>query len=210
MPQRKNVLLVIDNGLALTNNQMAIAKAIGKFILTSLSHQDKVGVISLSSDVHYPNSDDCFQKQQLANANHETKYHLIRFIDSIQRSQDPTNHVVGLTKAFQILLNQYNGTQTDNEDVDELSMIVYVSRGLLSSLTDARAVMDQMANQLSTSKLSVMINTYALIDDSKPVMYETTFLKDLAEMNFKKYHVKPPHISKIKVIHFKFTLKPNL
>jgi hypothetical protein len=79
------------------------------------------------------------------------------------------------------------------------ALIVYISRGLLASLTDAKIVMELISEEVSKSNYTIVINTYALIDDSKPVMYETTFLKDIAEMNFKKFNVKSPDISKIKV-----------
>lgn len=43
-------------------------------------------------------------------------------------------------------------------------MILYVSRGLLSSLTDAREVMDVVSRYNARTGHKVIINTYAVID----------------------------------------------
>lgn len=76
--------------------------------------------------------------------------------------------------------------------------IPYISRGFLSSLADARPVMELISQQLKNSPYSFVINSYALIDETKPIMYETTFLKEIAEMNFKKFGVEMPPENKIK------------
>ena len=44
------------------------------------------------------------------------------------------------------------------------AMILYVSRGLLSSLTDAREVMDVVSLHNARTGHKVIINTYAVID----------------------------------------------
>lgn len=108
LPQSKHVVLVIDRGSALTAQQLTIAKAVAKYILSSLSHNDRIGLISLSSDVNYPNGDSCLSRR-MANANFETKYQLQRFIDSLNRTNEPTNHALGLSRAFQMIANTYNG-----------------------------------------------------------------------------------------------------
>ncbi|RWS12904.1 VWFA and cache domain-containing protein 1-like protein [Dinothrombium tinctorium] len=190
----KHVVLVIDHGSALSSHQLNIAKAVAKQILNSLSHQDKVGLIALSNDVQYPSSDSCLS-HQMAFANYETKYHFSRFIETLQRIPDSTNHILGLKKAFEIISNTLN--RTSNAQTSE-ALIVYISRGLLSSLTDAKIIMELISNELSKISYNLVINAYALIDESKPVMYETTFLKDIADQNFKKYKVKNPDKSKIR------------
>jgi hypothetical protein len=44
------------------------------------------------------------------------------------------------------------------------AMILYISRGLLSSLTDAREVMDVVSLHNARTGHKVIINTYAVID----------------------------------------------
>ncbi|XP_054157249.1 VWFA and cache domain-containing protein 1-like [Oppia nitens] len=198
LPQSKNILLVIDRGSALTAHQLAIAKAIAKYILNSLSLNDKIGLISVSSDIHYPISDSCLTKR-LANANYETKYQFQRFIDGLQRTNENTNHVLGLKNAFEMLANTFEDIK-DNESPSE-ALIVYISRGLLTALTDARLVMEVIANEINKAydnNYSFVINSYALIDDTKPVMYEMDFLREIAEMNFQKFNVLSPDPFKIR------------
>ena len=53
MPRRKNVVIVIDQGRSLSDYQMAIAKAVAKHVLESLSEEDYVGVLALSDKVEF-------------------------------------------------------------------------------------------------------------------------------------------------------------
>ena len=46
----------------------------------------------------------------------------------------------------------------------EPAMIVYISRGLLSSLTEARPVLDAISEENALTGHRVVINTYAVID----------------------------------------------
>lgn len=75
---------------------------------------------------------------------------------------------------------------------------MYISRGLLSALTDAKLVMDLIAQEIDRTSYTIGINSYALIDESKPVMYETTFLREIAELNFAKFNVRSPAPAKVK------------
>ena len=47
---------------------------------------------------------------------------------------------------------------------DDRVMIMYISRGLLSSLTEARDVLDTIAYHNNKLHFNVIINTYAVID----------------------------------------------
>ncbi|KAK8775912.1 hypothetical protein V5799_030743, partial [Amblyomma americanum] len=156
-PYTKHVVIVIDHGNSLSPKQLVTAKAVAKYVLSTLSHHDRVGLIGLSGKPKFPQSDKCLSKE-MAYATYETKYHFGRFIDSLQKA--PTE-----------------------------ALIVYVSRGLLSSIADARPVLETIASGHRTSGHRVVINTYAVIDDGKPIMYETSFLRDIAELNFVKYNV---------------------
>ncbi|XP_022243736.1 VWFA and cache domain-containing protein 1-like isoform X1 [Limulus polyphemus] len=194
-PRGKHVMIIIDHGTSLSSNQLAVAKAVGKHILFTLSHQDKVGLIGLSGEPHHPQSDSCLT-HQMAYATYETKLHFSRFIDRLQKTKNSTNHLVGFLKAFELLQNSLPPVGTLTSDSEAL--IIYISRGLLSSLTEARPVLEAIANENHKIDNRVIINTYAVIDDGKPIMYEKTFLKDIAKQNFYKYNVLPPDPSSIK------------
>ena len=68
-------------------------------------------------------------------------------------------------------------------------MILYISRGLLSSLTEAKDVLSVIARENGRLRNRVVINTYAMVEDGKPIMYEKTFLQNIAAQNFAKYLV---------------------
>lgn len=97
---------------------------------------------------------------------------------------------------------------------------MYISRGLLSTIADARPVLEAIASGHRTSGHRVIINTYAVVDgkcsfivdcepvvtsdlslaDGTPIMYETSFLKDIAELNFIKYNVPGVPSAELKVL----------
>lgn len=185
-PYTKHVVIVIDHGNSLSPKQLVTAKAVAKYVLSTLSHHDRVGLIGLSGKPKFPQSDKCLSKE-MAYATYETKYHFGRFIDSLQKAPNSTNHRVGFSKAFEMIQKSLRPSKNNSKQAEAL--IVYVSRGLLSSIADARPVLETIASGHRTSGHRVVINTYAVIDDGKPIMYETSFLRDIAELNFVKYNV---------------------
>ena len=60
-------------------------------------------------------------------------------------------------------------------------MIIYISRGLLSSLTEAREVMDTIAYNNGRLDNRVVINTYAVIDSK---LYMSLCMKKKAMISF--------------------------
>lgn len=185
-PYTKHVVIVIDHGNSLSSKQLVTAKAVAKYVLSTLSHHDRVGLIGLSGEPRFPQSDKCLSKE-MAYATYETKYHFGRFIDALQKAPNSTNHQIGFSKAFEMIQKSLRPSKDTSKQAEAL--IVYVSRGLLSSIADARPVLETIASGHKTSGHRVVINTYAVIDDGKPIMYETSFLKDIAELNFVKYNV---------------------
>lgn len=99
MPRRKNVVIVVDQG-ALSANQMAIAKAVAKHVLGSLTETDYVGVLALSDKVEYPPSACSTSKHSLVPMNYETHSRLDRFISSLRRLNTLTNHALGFKKSL--------------------------------------------------------------------------------------------------------------
>ena len=58
---------------------------------------------------------------------------------------------------------------------------------MLGYITEAQAVLQTIASQNARLCHRVVINTYAMRDPLRPVMYEETFLRNLAEQNFENY-----------------------
>ncbi|KAL1469116.1 hypothetical protein MTO96_004842 [Rhipicephalus appendiculatus] len=172
-PHTKHVVIVIDHGNSLSPKQLVTAKAVANFVHFTF----QVGLIGLSGEPRFPQSDKCLSKE-MAFATFETKYHFGRFIDALQKAPH---------KAFEMIQKSLRPSKNTSKQAEAL--IVYVSRGLLSSIADARPVLETIASGHRSSGHRVVINTYAVIDDGKPIMYETSFLKDIAELNFVKYNV---------------------
>lgn len=86
-------------------------------------------------------------------------------------------------------------------------MILYVSRGLFSQLTEGSFVMSTIAEANLKMDNSVQINTFALMDTGKAVMWETTFLRDVAAQNFQQYSQSFP-AELLKIVKSRSELKP--
>ena len=188
-PQPKHIVIVMDHGNSLSPNQLRTAKAIAKHILLSLSEKDRVGVIGLASKVSFPrepDADSCLHNSMVP-VTYEASLHFSNFIDKLGKEDAATNHSLGFQTAFDIVQKTMHKSQGMNMDN---AMIVYISRGLLSSLAEARDVMETIASMNGRLRNRVIINTYAVIDDGKPVMYEKSFLQTIADQNFAKYDVK--------------------
>ncbi|XP_014679119.1 PREDICTED: VWFA and cache domain-containing protein 1-like [Priapulus caudatus] len=187
-PRGKYVVIVIDHGMGLSAAQMTTAKAVGRSILASLSHRDKVGLVGLSYKTSFPRNDDCLSSR-LAYATHETKLHFTRFIAALEKEKKgATNHSLGFRRAFAMLTNTVAEEERRGVVVDEV-LVIYVSRGLLSSIADAKVVMETIASANDRLRNRAVINTYALIDETKVIINEKSFLQDIADQNFDKYEI---------------------
>lgn len=96
---------------------------------------------------------------------------------------------------FSLISKAQNETHPD-------ALIAYVGRGMLASIMDAKPVMELISSRVMNNSYSVVINCYALIDETKPILYETSFLQEIAAMNFKKFKVPMPPANKIRVLCF--------
>lgn len=215
-PEPKFVVMVIDHGSALSPNQLSIAKAIGKYIISSLSDKDHIGLIALSDELHYAGVGDCFTRG-MTRASRQTKFKLSRFIESLTKAKAPANHSLGFQQALdmarQAMLMSGNEAANSQASVNNCAsgnqtcghmppsvgdcptassnpvLLMYISRGLLSSLAEPRQVLELIALGQLCLQGRLVINTYALIDDGKPIMYEKAFLQDVALQNYSRYNV---------------------
>ncbi|XP_064604512.1 VWFA and cache domain-containing protein 1-like [Liolophura sinensis] len=192
-PWPKHLVIIMDHGNSLSANQLVLAKAIAKHLFNIIADGDMVSVLGLASKVSYPREDRCLP-HTLAPFSLEARLLFSKFIDNLEKQDTATNHSLGFQEAFEII---ENSLKTEGTAILENTMIIYISRGLLSSLTEAREVMEMIATHNSRTQHKVIINTYAVIDDGKPIMYEKSFMQDIASQNFPNYdvqynHDKPP------------------
>lgn len=187
-PQPQHVVIVMDHGNSLSSNQLKTAKGIAKQFLNSLSERDRVAVFGLASRPSFPRdpSDDSCLPNSLVPATFEASLFFSSFVDNLQQEDASTNHSLGFQTAFEMIENMIRrskGVTIEN------AMILYISRGLLSSLTEGRDIMETISIHNGRLDHRVIINTYAVIDDGKHIMFEKSILQDIAEQNFLKYEV---------------------
>lgn len=204
-PKPRFVVMVIDHGSAVSPNQLNIAKAIGKYVVSTLSEKDHIGLVALADEPSYGGLSDCFTRG-LTPATAETKLRLNHFIDGLTKAKAPANHTLGITHALDMARRALlmSSTPTDGDCPTETNnqqiLMVYVSRGLLSSLAEPRKVLELIALGQMCLQGRLVINTYALIDDGKPIMYEKAFLRDIALQNYSHYNVSFVALEKLSIL----------
>ncbi|KAK3089856.1 hypothetical protein FSP39_007106 [Pinctada imbricata] len=188
-PQAKHIVIVMDHGNSLSTNQLRTAKGIAKYLLGSLSEKDRVGIFGLASGPTFPRDprDDSCLPNSLVPLTYEASLFFSNFIDNLEKEDSSTNHSLGFETAFDMIENMIHRSKGFNI---ENPMIIYISRGLLSSIAEAKDVMETIAIHNGRLQHKVVIDTFAVIDDGKPIMLEKSFLQDIAEQNFDKYKVQ--------------------
>uniref|UniRef100_A0A8C3XJA6 VWFA domain-containing protein n=1 Tax=Chelydra serpentina TaxID=8475 RepID=A0A8C3XJA6_CHESE len=187
-PQSKHIVIIVDHGASVTETQLQIAKDAAQVILSSIDEHDKISVLTVADTVRTCSLDQCY-KTFLSPATSETKRKMSTFVSSIKSSDNPTQHAVGFQKAFQLIRNTNNGTKLQgNTDM----VIIYLSAGITSkdaSDDDKKATLRVINEENSFLNNSVMILTYALMNEGVTGLKELAFLRDLAEQNSVKYGV---------------------
>uniref|UniRef100_A0A671L5P7 VWFA and cache domain-containing protein 1 n=1 Tax=Sinocyclocheilus anshuiensis TaxID=1608454 RepID=A0A671L5P7_9TELE len=187
-PQSKHIVVIIDHGASVTETQLQIARDAALIILNSIDEHDKISVLTIADTVRSCSLDQCY-KSFLSPATSETKRKMSTFINNIKASDSSTQHALGFQKAFQLLRNTSNVTrQPTNTDM----VIIYLSSGVTSrdsSDHEKRATLSVVKEENRYLNNSVMILTYALMNEGVTGLKELAFLRDLAEQNSVKYGV---------------------
>ncbi|KAL2301999.1 hypothetical protein Nmel_011403 [Mimus melanotis] len=173
----KHIVVIVDHGASVTDTQLQIAKDAAQ-----------ISVLTVADAVRTCSLDQCY-KTFLSPATSETKRKMSSFVSSIKASDSSTQHALGFQKAFQLLRNTNNGTRLQgNTDM----VIIYLSAGITSkdsSEEDKKATLRVINEENSFLNNSVMILTYALMNEGVTGLKELAFLRDLAEQNSAKYGV---------------------
>lgn len=186
----KNIVIVIDQGSSLSAAQLKIAKAIAKHIIYSLNEGDRVAVMSVSSEVRFSRDDSCVL-DRLTFHSYEKKLFHVAFIDLIEKESTAMNHSLAFSTAFDLIRRSLLRTDEEEDSLKQDDVLIaYISRGLLSTLAEAKDVLTTIYDENALTSQRVFINTYAVIDEMKSVMYERTFLQDVADQNYTKYLVE--------------------
>uniref|UniRef100_A0A6B2EBJ0 Putative dihydropyridine-sensitive l-type calcium channel n=1 Tax=Phlebotomus kandelakii TaxID=1109342 RepID=A0A6B2EBJ0_9DIPT len=179
--ESKRLLLLVDHGSSLNMDQLELTKATAKSVISLLHASDSVSVVSVSDRVGVFSS--CSPGQMHA-ATLDNRMRIMRFLDGLNKTKAQTNHTLGFEFAFKLL--------KEIEPVTSLGqfMFLYISRGLLSSLADATAVLEVIAAGQKRLSRPVAINTIQVVLDEKRIMYETQFLWDITVQDYRKHKIE--------------------
>lgn len=160
----------------------------------------QVAVLAIGGSVsHFQSCQQQNQRHQFQFASHAAKAQIFQYIDSTARDGERTNHTLAFETAFNTIEQLLLSYPEVGQIQDIFPTIVYVSRGLLTEITEAKqvlaAIMDGakrvggIGDESGTPKTinPVQINTVALMEYGKLIMWETQFLQDVATQNFSKY-----------------------
>jgi len=158
-------------------------------MLQLLEDTDKVSLVTVASEANFM-SLEAFPAEAghgIYSATRAHKEEIISFINSLSRAQAFTNHSLGFEYSFELLhrLQQSGMINTAEQPVE----FVYITRGLLTNLSDAMAVLRVVADGQRRLRAPVIINTCAVVLDEKRIMYEKQFLNDVASQNYTKYEI---------------------
>lgn len=101
---------------------------------------------------------------KLAPINPIIKKSLLEFVDSLDLGISLTNHVLGFEQALK--------TAQLVESLEETVMIIYISRGLVTSLGEAKHVLETILHQSEKISAQVVINTCTITDGKLVFLYE--------------------------------------
>ncbi|XP_078074535.1 VWFA and cache domain-containing protein 1 isoform X2 [Mustelus asterias] len=187
-PQSKHIVVVVDHGALATDIQLQIAKDAAQVILTSIDEHDKISVLAVADTVRTCSLDQCY-KTYLSPATSETKRKMTTFLSNIKSVDGATQHALGFRKAFQLLQNTNNSTRI-HTPTD--MVVIYLSSGITSkdsSEEEKKKTLSVINEENGHLNNSVMILTYALMNEGVTGLKELAFLRDLAEQNSAKYGV---------------------
>lgn len=130
-------------------------------------------IIGVANKIHtfnafYAEQSETIEKNQLYAATADNKRQFAKFLDTLNKTKEITNHTLAFEYSFQLLeqiLNEEKFKCNSDERDTKVSpiMMLYISRGLLSQMTEAKIVLETIACGQSRLQKPVIINTCAII-----------------------------------------------
>ncbi|XP_075930052.1 VWFA and cache domain-containing protein 1 isoform X1 [Petromyzon marinus] len=202
-PQSKHVVILLDVGAWTTEAQLRIARDAATTVISALNHHDKLGVLAVSDTAKACPLDSCY-RTMLSPVTAETRRKMAAFVAAARPTDAPTQHALGFRRAFQLLaatreLGRARGGWRHQATAEVVDMvIVYLSPGVTGASPgddEKRQTLAVVATENAALNNSVMILTYALMNEATMGLRELAFLRDLAEQNSGKHGIpadRPP------------------
>lgn len=122
-------------------------------VLNLMSETDSLQIIAISNEARMMNATNAF-----LTINTENKSLCRQFIESLDKCGDASNHTFAFEYAFKWARVHYEGHGSDSMR----PLILYVSRGYISSGNEMRNVLEAIATGQSRLKQQIVINTCAI------------------------------------------------
>ncbi|XP_055857843.1 VWFA and cache domain-containing protein CG16868 [Episyrphus balteatus] len=182
--EKKRVFILIDVGSVLSVEQMELSKSFVSNLVQMLTDTDFISIVTISDEAIPMELTNFRQNPYKLTylATPDKKEEILDYISMLKRSTEPTNHSLGFEYSFSLLRQQ---NLSENEPLE----FIYVTRGLLTRLSDARSVLAAIALGQQMLPFPITINTCAVILDEKRIMYEKQFLNDIVHQNYTKYDI---------------------
>jgi hypothetical protein len=185
----KRVLLLIDQ----TNEQMKITRAIAKTVISALNdNSDMVSIILISNKATAftsPTTSSICEKDtdSMITVTSLVKSKIYDFLDNMNRTSGIANHTLGFQSAFEVLERVYGES---NKNILLPTVFLYISEGITTLFSsDARNVLAEISVCQSRLPFPVVINTIAVIANSRQIPFQTQFLQDITMQNYNKYSI---------------------
>ncbi|MFH4979498.1 hypothetical protein AB6A40_006207 [Gnathostoma spinigerum] len=111
------------------------------------------------------------------------------FIEKLVKlGSDSYSHARAIHSAYKLIAEEEMMSRNAEPSTKYHNIVHYISRGVMSELSEASSVLMVAAEIAVKSSIRVKINTLALTEgDKAPMMWSAEFLKNIASQNFSKY-----------------------
>lgn len=126
---------------------------VARSILNLLNESDALKIILVSNTVRLMNETESFVPM-----NSDNRSICRQFIESLEKCGDPTNHTLAFEYAFEWARLHYERGSSESMR----PLLVYISRGYISTGTEIKNVLQAVAAGQSRLKQPILINTCAI------------------------------------------------
>jgi len=182
-PNVKRIIIILDRGSLVTSSQLEMGTEAINFVLETLSVKDFVAIVLVGEEAGVVKVEEECGVDSLVMANKKVVDKMRSYVGRILQDNKPADHKAGFIKAFQIIAN----SQLLPEDNVQ---ILFVTSGLLNSLSDSKSIMRTLSSLRQKTKQTVVISSLGLLSRNRDqLLFSSTYLQDIASQNFNKYNL---------------------
>lgn len=162
----KRVIILINNGRSLNDEQLDLSKSIARFIIEMLSVDDQIGLLTIAGITKSFKNDFCGNliDAEMHSIDSFMKKKLIKFIDEIVLINESTNHSIGFEYSFKII--------KENMKLNEINPTIIVY--LTPSIDDDKIIFETILTGQKQLYQSAVVNTIEIMSYKKNILSETT------------------------------------